>query len=168
MNSIAGASTEASASPAATAAARGVAPFFEDRPGPALVVNAGKPYARTVPGESHLRDIRQLTFGGENAEAYFSPGGRKIIYQATPRGAGCDQEYVMDLESGDAKRVSSGKGRTTCGYFRWPQGNRIIFASTEAAGEACPPTPDQSKGYVWPLYDTYDLWEASPEALGAV
>lgn len=146
---------------------RGVDPFYEDRPGRAFLVGAGRPYPKTFDGESHLEDIRQLTFGGENAEAYFSPDGTQIIFQATPRGAGCDQQFVMDLGTGDVKRVSSGKGRTTCGYFRWPQGNRIIFASTEAGGEACPPSPDRSKGYVWALYDTYDIWEANSDGSNA-
>jgi Tol biopolymer transport system component len=124
---------------------------------------AGKPFDKTFDGEKHLADIRQLTFGGENAEAYWSPDGRKVIYQSTPRGAQCDQEFVMDLTTGESKRVSSGKGRTTCGYFRYPQGDRIVWASTEGGGDACPPTPDRSKGYVWPIYDTYDIWTALPD-----
>ena len=152
---------------AAHPASSGVSPFYESRPGPGFTVAAGKPYAKTSEGEHHLKDIRQLTFGGENAEAYFSPDGTRIIYQSTPPGAGCDQQYVMDLSTGETKRVSDGKGRTTCGYFRWPQGDRIIYASTENGGDACPPVPDRSKGYVWALYDTYDIWEASADGSGA-
>ena len=110
-----------------------------------------------------MKDVRQLTFGGENAEAYFSPDGRKVIYQSTPRGAPCDQEFVMDLTTGESKRVSSGKGRTTCGYFRYPQGDRILYSSTEGGGDACPPPPDRSKGYVWAIYKTYDIWTALPD-----
>jgi Tol biopolymer transport system component len=70
---------------------------------------------------------------------------------------------VMDLATGEAKRVSSGKGRTTCGYFRFPQGDRIVYASTEAASAECPAPPDRSKGYVWAVYTGYDLYEALPD-----
>src|SRR6266513_1599333 len=96
-----------------------------------------------LPQEKHFRNVRQLTFGGENAEAYFSPDGTKLIYQATAGGAACDQEYILDLATGDTRRVSSGKGRTTCGYFAYPKGDRIIYSSTEADGPDCPPAPDR-------------------------
>jgi Tol biopolymer transport system component len=132
-----------------------------------LVIGAGKPYDKTYDGEKHLKDIRQLTFGGENAEAYFSPDGTKIIFQATVPGASCDQEYTMDLVTGDTKLVSSGKGRTTCGYFRYPQGDRIVYASTEGGDAACPPKPDYSKGYVWPVYKSFDIVEANVDGSNA-
>jgi Tol biopolymer transport system component len=128
-----------------------------------LEIKAGKPYEKTFDGETHLKDIRQLTFGGENAEAYFSPDGTKLIYQATVPGAGCDQQYVMDLATGENKLVSSGKGRTTCGYFVWPKGDRIVYASTESGGAECPPKPDYSKGYVWPVYSSFEIYEAKPD-----
>ncbi len=156
-----------SPAPSPAPAGGGVSPFYKDRPGPGFVVGAGKPFEKTYEGERHLKDIRQLTFGGENAEAYFAPDGRHLIFQSTPRGAGCDQEFVMDLATGDVKRLSSGKGRTTCGYFRWPQGDKIVYATTEAGGDACPPAPDQSKGYVWALYETYDLWMADADGSNA-
>jgi Tol biopolymer transport system component len=131
-----------------------------------LVIKAGTPYEHPVEGERHLTDIRQLTFGGENAEAYWSPDGKKLIFQATPRGASCDQEYVLDLETGEQHMVSTGKGRTTCGYFDYPEGKRIIFASTHAAADSCPPPPDRSHGYVWAIYNTYDIYEANPDGSG--
>jgi TolB protein len=149
--------------PGGKEAAGGIAPFYENRPGPAFVIGAGKPFEKSFDGERHLRDVRQLTFGGENAEAYFSPDGRHLIFQSTPRGAACDQEYTMDLATGEVRRVSSGKGRTTCGYYDWPEADRIIYASTEGGGDACPPPPDYSKGYVWALYDSYDIYEARPD-----
>ena len=130
-------------------------------------IKAGKPFEKTFDGERHLKNIRQLTFGGENAEAYFSPDGMKLIYQATTRGAGCDQEFVVDLTTGETKRVSSGKGRTTCGYFAYPKGDRIIYSSTEAAGADCPPQPDRSHGYVWAVYPQYDIYEANPDGSNA-
>ncbi len=130
-------------------------------PASGFSIGAGKPFEKTFDGEKHLKDIRQLTFGGENAEAYFSPDGTKIIYQATVPGAGCDQEYTMDLATGETKLVSSGKGRTTCGYYRYPQGDRIVYATTEGGSTDCPPKPDMSKGYVWPVYASFDIVEAN-------
>jgi Tol biopolymer transport system component len=132
-----------------------------------LVINAGKPYEKTFDGEKHLKDIRQLTFGGENAEAYFSPDGTRIIYQATVPGAGCDQEYTMDLATGETKLVSSGKGRTTCGYYKYPQGDRIVYATTEGGAAECPAKPDMSKGYVWPVYPSFDIVEANVDGSNA-
>ena len=128
-----------------------------------LDVKAGKPFDKTFDGEKHLKDVRQLTFGGENAEAYFSPDGTKLIYQFTPERGGCDQQYVMDLTTGDTKLVSSGKGRTTCGYFAYPAGDRILYASTEAAGDECPPPPDRKRGYIWGVYSSYDIYMAKPD-----
>ncbi len=137
--------------------------FYANRPGAGFQVRAGKPFAKTFEGEGHLRDIRQLTFGGENAEAYFSPDGTKLIFQATLDGMKCDQQFVLDLATGETTRISSGKGRTTCGYFDYPEADRVIYASTEAAGDECPPPPDFRQGYVWAVYDTFDLWQANPD-----
>jgi len=128
--------------------------------------HAGKPFEKTFDGETHLKDTRQLTFGGENAEAYFSPDGKKLIYQYTPERGGCDQQYVMDLTTGDTKMVSSGKGRTTCGYFSYPNGERIIYASTEAASAECPPPPDRSRGYIWGVFPSYDIYVANADGSG--
>ncbi|HEX6160731.1 MAG TPA: M28 family peptidase, partial [Thermoanaerobaculia bacterium] len=129
----------------------------------AVEVKAGKPFEKTFDGEKHLKDVRQLTFGGENAEAYFSPDGKKLIYQSTSERGGCDQQYVMDLTTGETKLVSSGKGRTTCGYFSWPNGNRILYASTEAEDAACPPPPDRSRGYIWGVYPSFDIYVANAD-----
>src|SRR5216110_86673 len=91
-------------------------------------------------GEVHLRNIRQLTFGGQNAEAYFSRSGRQLIFQRQEADSGCDQEFVMNVDGSDLHRVSNGKGRTTCGYF-FDRDARIFYASTQHAGAACPPRP---------------------------
>jgi Tol biopolymer transport system component len=109
-------------------------------------------------GEVHLRNIRQLTFGGENAEAYFSSSGRQLIFQRTASDSGCDQQYIMNVDGSAMHRVSSGAGRTTCGYF-FARDTRIFYASTEHGGRACPPRPDYSHGYVWALFD-YDIYVA--------
>src|SRR5881409_976919 len=115
-------------------------------------------------GETHLRNIRPLTFGGQNAEAYFSRSGRQLIFQRQEADSGCDQEFVMSVDGSDLHRVSNGKGRTTCGYF-FDRDARIFYASTQHAGAACPPRPDYSKGYVWALYD-YDIYVANADGQG--
>jgi TolB protein len=114
-----------------------------------------------LPQERHLRNVRQLTFGGENAEAYFSFDGRQLIFQSTRDHRSCDQEYVMGVDGSDAHLVSTGNGRVTCGYF-FPRGDRILYSSTHALGATCPPPPDLSQGYTWALYD-YQLYTARPD-----
>jgi len=113
------------------------------------------------PGETHLGKIRQLTFGGENAEAYFSADGRRLIFQSTRDGRTCDQQYVMNVDGTGVHKVSTGFGKTTCGYF-FDADHKIFFASTHAADSACPPKPDPSKGYVWGL-DPYDIYTANDD-----
>jgi Tol biopolymer transport system component len=113
------------------------------------------------PGERHFANIRQLTFGGQNAEAYFSHDGKRLIFQSTRDGRSCDQQYVMNVDGSGVSRVSTGFGKTTCGYF-FDADRRIFFASTHAADSACPPKPDPSKGYVWGL-DRYDIYVADPD-----
>ncbi len=112
------------------------------------------------PGERHLANVRQLTFGGENAEAYWSADGKKLIFQSTRPPYRCDQIFVVDVDSpGEPRLVSTGKGRTTCAYF-FPDGDRVLYASTHLGGRDCPPPPDMSSGYVWALYPDYDLFSA--------
>lgn len=126
--------------------------------------SAAVPAALTVaasPGESRLSNIRQLTYGGENAEAYFSPDGQRLIFQSTRDGRSCDQQYTMRVDGSDLRRVSDGTGKTTCGYFI-DGGRRIIYASTHHADSACPPRPDPSRGYVWGL-DPFDLYTANAD-----
>ena len=110
----------------------------------------------------HLKNIRQLTFGGENAEAYFSSDGKNLIFQSTREPFGCDQIFTMTTEGGNLKLLSTGKGRCTCGFYS-PDKKKIIFASTHLGGDSCPPPPDYSKGYVWALYKTYDIFIANPD-----
>ena len=115
-----------------------------------------------VPGEKHLQNIRQLTFGGENAEAYFSTDGKKLIFQSTREGHECDQIYTMNIDGSDVKMVSTGEGRTTCSYF-FPGDKKILYSSTHLGGKQCPPRPDFSQGYVWAVYPSYDIFTAKPD-----
>jgi Tol biopolymer transport system component len=117
-----------------------------------------------APGEVHFANIRQLTFGGQNAEAYFSHDGKRLTFQSTRDGRPCDQQYVMNVDGSGVRRVSTGFGKTTCGYF-FGGDRRIFFASTHAADTACPPRPDPSKGYVWGL-DPYDIYTANDDGSG--
>lgn len=115
-----------------------------------------------LPGEKHFKNIKQLSFGGENAETYFSLEGDKFSFQSTRDSLKCDQIFVMNLDGSDLKMVSTGKGRTTCAYFL-PGGKEVVYASTHLGGDDCPPKPDFSKGYVWALYDTYDIFKVNVE-----
>jgi TolB protein len=107
----------------------------------------------------HLRNIRQLTFGGQNAEAYWSPDGRRLVFQSTRDPYQCDQIFVMNADGSGQRLVSTGKGRTTCAYFL-KDGKHIVYASTHEKDEKCPTPPDRSKGYVWAVYPGYNLYVA--------
>jgi Tol biopolymer transport system component len=110
--------------------------------------------------ETHLRNIKQLTFGGENAEAYLSLDGQEIIFQSTREPLKCDQIFTMNVDGSNVKMISTGRGRTTCGYFM-PDKTRVIYASTHLGAPECPPPPDQSQGYVWAIYPTFDIFSAA-------
>ena len=119
--------------------------------------------------EKHFKNIQQLTFGGDNAEAYWSYDGKYIIFQRNnpKEGINCDQIFIGKVPEklGDPfiyHMVSTGKGRTTCSYFL-PDGKHFIYGSTHLGGDSCPPLPDRSKygnKYIWPLYDSYDIFLA--------
>lgn len=126
------------------------------------VRGAQAPQQASKPAEKHLRNVRQLTFGGENAEAYFSPDNRRLIFQAHQGEESCDQMFTMDVDGSNRRMISSGKGRTTCGYF-FPNGRRILYSSTYLTSEACPPKPDYSQGYVWPISEGYDIFIANAD-----
>ena len=128
---------------------------------PAAAQSAGGPDLAT-PQEKHLRNVRQLTFGGQNAEAYFSADGKQLIFQSSHGDVTCDQIFIMNIDGSDQHMVSTGKGRTTCGYF-YPDGKKILYSSTHLAGAECPPRPDFSKGYVWAVYPGYDIFTANPD-----
>ena len=123
------------------------------------------------PEETHLANVKQLTFGGDNAEAYWSFDNKQLVFQARNEawGTECDQIYVMDAGKSLAadeipQLVSTGKGRTTCSYFM-PGNKSIVYASTHEGGETCPPEPQRrSDGkYVWPIYESFDIYTADLE-----
>ena len=123
--------------------------------------SAGKPAMIHYPKETHLANVRQLTFGGDNAEAYFSFDGKKISFQATnPEWqTECDQIYYSTLDNFSPSIISTGSGRTTCAYFL-PSDTCVLYASTHLAGSNCPPKPAarEDHKYVWPIYDSYDIF----------
>lgn len=138
------------------AAARPAALVDETAPGATAVL------VRADERETRLGRLWQLTHGGQNAEAYFSADGRQIIFQARRAAeTECDQIYTMDLNGANRRLVSTGQGRTTCGYF-FPAGERIVYSSTHHIDPACPPPVDRSRGYVWPLHP-YDVFSARPD-----
>lgn len=132
-------------------------------------VNQGPSDTIHFPGETHFSNIRQLTFGGDNAEAYFSFDGKYLVYQRTDtkNGIACDQIWMGKLpETPDEqfipKLVSTGTGRTTCAFF-FPDGKHILYGSTHLGGKECPPVPDRKKygnKYIWPLYPSFDIFKA--------
>jgi TolB protein len=123
---------------------------------PAPTGSAVKP----IPGEKHLANIRQLTFGGQNAEAYFSHDGTMLSFQSARDGHECDAIYTMNADGSNVHRVSDGRGVCTCSFLQ-PDGKAIIYASTTLVDSTCPPKPDFSKGYVWALYKGYDIFKAN-------
>ncbi len=116
-------------------------------------------WAQPAPDSRHLKNLKQLTSGGQNAEAYWSPDGKRLVFQSTRPPHECDQIYVMNADGSDQRLVSTGKGRTTCAYFL-PDNKHIVYGSTHEAADACPAPPDRSKGYVWAVFPGFDIYLA--------
>ncbi len=118
--------------------------------------------------EEHIRNIHQLTFGANNAEAYFGFGDEKIIFQSdNPAwGVGCDQIFYMDTsdksQDFEPMMISTGTGRTTCSFFL-PGDTTFVYGSTHLADVACPEVPERGPNgaYVWPIYEGYDIFKAN-------
>jgi Tol biopolymer transport system component len=120
------------------------------------------------PGEAHFANVQQLTFGGDNAEAYFSFDGKYIVFQKSnvKEGINCDQIWMAKVpaegEKFEPKLVSTRTGRTTCAYF-YPDGKHILYGSTHLADKECPPVPDRNKygnKYIWAVYEGFDIFKA--------
>lgn len=112
------------------------------------------------PLETHLANVRQLTFGGQNAEAYWSPDGKKLIWQTLQPNYPDEQIFTMNADGTDKKLVSTGLGRCTCSYFL-PDGKHIIFSSTHERNPGPQAPVDKSKGYVWMVNPDFALYRAN-------
>lgn len=120
--------------------------------------------------EKHLKNLKQLTFGGDNAEAYFSPNDQFVSFQSNNAkwGLKCDQIFTLDIDK--AKKdsaykpnlISTGKGRTTCSFVM-PNNKDVLYASTHLAGDSCPPAPETSGRYLWAVYNSFDVFVAIPK-----
>jgi TolB protein len=129
---------------------------------------ARKPEIKVGPGafvDQHMKKVTQLTFDGDNGEAYFSRDGRKLIFQSSRNGYACDKIWIMNIDGTDKRMVSPDHGANTCSFF-FPD-NRIVFASTSHLPGTCPPKPDAPKNarYVWPLYP-YNIFTAQADGSG--
>ncbi|MCP4460470.1 MAG: hypothetical protein GY816_20980 [Cytophagales bacterium] len=134
-----------------------------------LVITVGN--AQPVPDslryeqESHLKNVRQLTWGGNNAEAYWSFDSQRLIFQSdySSWDVGCDQIFILDPEKASKgaqpSMISTGLGRTTCSYFL-PGDSTIVYGSTHLGDKECPPVPPRGEKYVWPIYADYDIFIA--------
>lgn len=154
---VAGACSEKKAAPAPPSAAP---PSEEraERPASARLTAAHEKTPVQRPDEPHLKNVQQLTFGGENAEAYWNKEGTELSFQAKRGDMRCDRIFRMNADGSNVRQISTGAGRTTCAYIQVDGG--VIYASTHAHGEGCLAEPDRSQGYVWPLYPEMDLWQA--------
>ena len=127
---------------------------------------SGNPQTVHYPLEKHLANVRQLTFGGDNAEAYFSPDNSTLVFQATNSAwdAECDQMFYSRLDSFIPKRITKNMGRTTCSYFLG-ENQKVLWASTYSGGVGCPPkpAPRADHKYVWPIYPEYDIYYSDLE-----
>ncbi len=117
--------------------------------------------------EKHLKNLKQLTYGGDNAEAYFSPNGKFASFQSNNSkwGLQCDQIFSLDISKASKDTtyrpplISTGKGRTTCSYFM-PNSKDILYASTHKANDSCPPAPQTKGKYLWAVYKDFDIYVA--------
>ncbi|MCB9262008.1 MAG: PD40 domain-containing protein [Flavobacteriales bacterium] len=128
--------------------------------------NIGKPDLADS-AEKHIKNLHQLTYGGNNAEAYFSFNSRKVVFQSdySKWNVHCDQIFMFDIaqaekDTTNPPMVSTGRGRTTCSFFM-PDGGHFLYASTHLGDSACPPPAPHIPGkYLWPIYPDFDIFVA--------
>jgi len=140
-------------------------PTQQERPatrlaGPGPVVQGAPNDPLRDPREIHLGNVKQLTFGGTNAEAYFSYDGKRLVFQSTHEPYKCDQIFVMNTDGSDVRLVSTSQGKTTCAYF-FRDGKHLLYSSTHLTSPECPPRPDYSRGYVWGVYSAFQIFYAA-------
>jgi Tol biopolymer transport system component/Zn-dependent protease with chaperone function len=114
------------------------------------------------PGEKHVTNLKQLTFGGENAEAYFDGTGKLLSFQSKRDNYDCDRIFIMGIDGSSVRQISVRGGVTTCAFFA-PDNGRLIYSSTYLVDDSCPPKPSYAEGYVWPLYKGYDIFSVKPD-----
>jgi Tol biopolymer transport system component len=127
----------------------------------ALPAAGAAPGALRDPREAHLTQVRQLTFGGENAEAYWSADGSRLVFQSTRPPHACDQIFTIFTlgEGAEPALLSSGRGAATCAFYQsGAAAGRILYSSTHGAAASCPPPPDRSSGYVWAVHPEYEIY----------
>ncbi len=117
------------------------------------------PAALSAQTSPRFANPTQVTHGGSNGESYWAPDSKRVIFQSTRGDAKCDQEYIMNADGSDQHLVSTGKGATTCGYFL-SDNKHFLYASTHEGNPSCPMPPDHSKGYVWAVHPTFDIYLA--------
>ncbi|MBS1717605.1 MAG: PD40 domain-containing protein [Armatimonadetes bacterium] len=132
-----------------------------------LLLHAAEPAkpVADIAGETHLSNVRQLTFGGQNAEAYWNVKGDKFCFQARYPGYPDEQIFTLPISGGTPTLISTGKGRCTCSYYL-PGDKEIIFSSTHATQPGPQPPVDYSKGYVWMVNPNYAMYKAKPDGSG--
>jgi Tol biopolymer transport system component len=119
--------------------------------------------------DRHLKNVTQLTLEGDNGEAYFSPDGSRLIYQSNRGGYNCDKIWIMNIDGSNKRRVSPDHGAHTCSFF-FPDGEKIVFASTSHLPGDCPPRPERRATgghFIWPLFP-YDIFIANPDGSGMI
>ncbi|MBI5868552.1 MAG: PD40 domain-containing protein [candidate division Zixibacteria bacterium] len=115
-----------------------------------------------IPGEKHLANIRQLTFGGENAEAYFDGTGKMLTFQSRRDNWDCDRIFLMGTDGSNVRQLSVRGGTTTCSFFA-PDDRRVVYCSTYLVDDSCPPKPSYEHGYVWSLYKGFDVFSVKTD-----
>jgi len=129
-------------------------------------VGNSPPVSHPAPQDRHMKNLTQLTFEGDNGEAYFSRDGKRLVYQSNRGDERCDKIWIMNIDGSGKRRISPDHGAHTCAFF-FPDGKRVVFASTSHLPGDCPPrpkTPDESR-YSWPLYP-YDIYVARADGSG--
>ena len=105
-----------------------------------------------------IENVQQLSFQGDNGEAYFNSDDSKVIFQSKRNNNNCDKLYIVDINGNNLTEFVAKDGAFTCAYFSLDD-RYIFFSSTMHLGSECPeiykdPNP---RKYIWPLRD-YEIF----------
>jgi len=105
-----------------------------------------------------IENVKQLSFQGDNGEAYFNSDDSKVIFQSKRNNNNCDKLYIVDINGNNLTEFVANDGAFTCAYFSLDD-RYIFFSSTMHLGSECPeiykdPNP---RKYIWPLRD-YEIF----------